>query len=294
MIHFSSALILFLLGISDDFIEGNDGGTDAAQADAHLMQGTRIAGAHAALVDDDLAEAILPDGAESLPAGEVAVEMEPRRLLGFRRGAHRKLIAAFGLRLHRKAQGHACREPARHGKELGRIAFLQLDLDLMHWRPALGGFDLAAVDRDFDFGAVAFDMVEAALDAGLEQRPQAFGCVTLQQRLERRAGDRAQVGLRPGDRLLPFRTVEQFAGPITLDRLHIASVRFAHAQGEPRFVQRGRVRVVIDRDQSLPVEPYPGEQGMGFDGGKIGGIEFKFKLELSWLSFGLSRHHSSS
>jgi hypothetical protein len=24
---------------------------------------------------------------------------------------------------------------------------------------------------------------------------------------------------------------------------------------------------------------------MGFDGGKIGGIEFKFKLEFSWLSF---------
>ncbi len=26
---------------------------------------------------------------------------------------------------------------------------------------------------------------------------------------------------------------------------------------------------------------------MGFDGGKIGWIEFKFKLELSWLGFGL-------
>jgi hypothetical protein len=26
---------------------------------------------------------------------------------------------------------------------------------------------------------------------------------------------------------------------------------------------------------------------MGFDGGKIGGIEFKFKLEFSWLSFAL-------
>ena len=148
--------------------------------------------------------------------------MEPRRLLGFRRGAHRKLIAAFGLGLHRKAQGHACREPARDGKELGRVAFLQLDLDLMHWRPALGGLDLAAVDRDFDFGAVAFDMVEAALDAGLEQRPQALACVTLQQRLDRRAGDRAQVRVRSRDRLLPFRTVEQLAGPLALDRLHKA------------------------------------------------------------------------
>ena len=27
---------------------------------------------------------------------------------------------------------------------------------------------------------------------------------------------------------------------------------------------------------------------MRFDGGKIGGIEFKFKLELSWLTLGLT------
>ena len=213
---FQLGLDPLLLGIGDDLIEGNDGGTDAPQPDAHLMQRIGIAGAQAGLIDDDLAEAILPDGAERLPASEAAVEMEPRRLLGFRRGAHRKLIAAFGLRLHRKPQGHACREPARHGKELGGIAFLQLDLDLMHWRPALGGLDLAAVDRDFDLGAVAFDMVEAALDAGLEQRPQAFGGTTLKQRLERRADDRVQVGVRPRDRLLPFRTVEQFAWPSPL------------------------------------------------------------------------------
>ena len=86
----------------------------------------------------------------------------------------------------------------------------------------VGGFDLAAIDRDFDLGSVALDIVEAALDAGLEQRPQALACVTLQQRLDRRAGDRAQVRVRSRDGLLPFRTVEQLAGPIALDRLHKA------------------------------------------------------------------------
>ena len=174
---FQLGLDPLLLGIGDDLLEGDDGGTHAAQADAHLMQGIGIARAHAALVDDDLPQAILRDGAESLPAGEAAIEMDPRRLLGFRRGAARKLIAALGLGLHREAQWHACGEPARHGKNLRRIALLQLELDLMHGRPALGGLDRAAVDGNLDFGTVAFDLVDAALDAGLEQRPQAFACI---------------------------------------------------------------------------------------------------------------------
>ena len=61
----------------------------------------------------------------------------------------------------------------------------------MHGRPALGGLDRAAVDGNLDFGTVAVELVDAALDAGLEQRPQAFASTTLQQRLERRAGERA-------------------------------------------------------------------------------------------------------
>ena len=78
--------------------------------------------------------------------------------------------------------------------------------------------------------------------------------------------------------------------------LHIAFASIAHAQAKARLAQGKGVRVVVDRDKGLPVEPYSGKQRMGFDGGKIGGIEFKFKLELSWLTFGLSsiRHSCNS
>ena len=76
MIHFSSDLILFFPESATDLVEGSDGGTQAAQPDAHLMQGIGIAGAHAALVDDDLPQAILRDGAEGLAAGEASIETD--------------------------------------------------------------------------------------------------------------------------------------------------------------------------------------------------------------------------
>ena len=114
--------------------------------------------------------------------------------------------------------------------------------------------------------------------------------------LDRRACDRAQVGMRSRDGAFPFRPVEHLRLAVSLDGLHISGARMPHAQGEPRLVQRARLGIVVDGDKRLPVEPYPGEQRMGFDGGKIGRIEFKFKLELSWLGLGPSdnatHHHN--
>jgi hypothetical protein len=88
------------------------------------MQGLGIARAHAGLVHDDLPEAALPDGAEGLLAGELAVEIDAPGFLGARRGTPGKLVAALGFRLHREPQRDGRGEATRQAEKLGRIASL--------------------------------------------------------------------------------------------------------------------------------------------------------------------------
>src|SRR6476646_3028722 len=237
------------------------------------------------------------DGAEGLPAGELAVEIYTPSFLGARRCIPDKLVAALGFRLHREPQWDGRGEAAREAKKLGRIASLQLELDLMHGSLALCRLDGAAIDGNLDIGPAAYDMIDASFDAGLEQRPQALAHAVFQQRFERRAGSEFEIRPRAADLPLPFRAIEQLCHAAhALHGLHIAFASVTHAQAKTRLVQGKGVRVVVDRDQGLPDEPYSGKQRMRFDSGKIGWIEFKFKLELSWLTFGLItvRHNRNS
>src|SRR6476659_3335103 len=167
----------------------------------------------------------------------------------------------------------------------------------MHGSLTLCRLDGAAIDGNFNIGPAACDMIDASFDAGLKQRPQALAHAVFQQPLERRAGGEFEIRPRAVDLPLPFRAVEQLCRAVhALDGLHIAFAGIAHAQAKTRLVQGTGVSVVIDRDQGLPDEPYSGKQRMRFDSGKIGWIEFKFKLELSWLTFGLItvRHNRNS
>src|SRR6476660_8806916 len=102
---------------------------------------------------------------------------------------------------------------------------------------------------------------------------------------------------------VPVASLRSGRGPLTsrshsshaLHGRHRAFASVTHAQAKTRLVQGKGIRVVVDRDQGLPDEPYSGKQRMRFDSGKIGWIEFKFKLELSWLTFGLiTRHNCNS
>src|SRR6476660_8806915 len=144
------------------------------------------------------------DGAEGLPAGELAVEIDTPSFLGARRCIPDKLVAALGFRLHREPQWDGRGEAAREAKELGRIASLQLELDLMHGSLALCRLDGAAIDGNLDIGPAAYDMIDASFDAGLEQRPQALAHAVFQQRFERRAGSEFEIRPRAADLPLPF------------------------------------------------------------------------------------------
>ena len=108
----------------------------------------------------------------------------------------------------------------------------------MHGSLALCRLDGAAIDGNFNLGPAACDMIDASLDAGLEQRPQALAHAVFQQRFERRAGGKIEIRARPANLLFPFRTVEQLGHAVhALDRLHIAFASIAHAQAKARLVQ---------------------------------------------------------
>ena len=84
--------------------------------------------------------------------------------------------------------------------------------------------------------------------ARLEQWFELPAQFAVRQRLERGAGGKAQIGLRPAERSFPFRALEQPRSRARLDRLRVAIAYAAHAQQQSFLVKLAFGSIEINGD----------------------------------------------
>ena len=215
------------LPVRHGVLEQRDRRPEAAQAHPHLVDGVRVpfaprrtASFATAWRRQERAMAWKAAAARQSP-----IEPERLRLGRLRPLAGEQVVAALRLGLEAQAQRGRLRERPGDAEQGGRIAALQLQLDLRHRAsrppaPARGG-DAAAVEGDLERRAVALHRHRRPLDldreAGPDRRPHAR---VREERLQRRAGRGREVELAVGDGVVPLAAVEREAGPPRrLDRL---------------------------------------------------------------------------
>ena len=196
----------------DDGAEHADGGTQAAQGDAHLVHALRVvAEQHHVVVSLQLAEALPADVAESFVRTQVAFQYH-RLCPGDRRWCRSIVgVAALGFADIFYVQRDACLQLQRQLEQAPRMPVLEFQFDFVNRFGLVLHLQFAPVQRHFDVAAVRHRQLPfGALHLGNENRRQrgAQGIV-VENPGQRRIGDLAEIGMAGGDCALPFHALVQ-------------------------------------------------------------------------------------
>src|SRR5262245_27056015 len=90
---FQPRLDLLLLGLGEELGEAGNGGAQAAQTDAHLVQCFRVASPHPRFIGYDLPKTVSPNGSEGFPDRHLWVKLDRPSLFKGRLGIFNEFIA---------------------------------------------------------------------------------------------------------------------------------------------------------------------------------------------------------
>src|SRR5579883_319675 len=239
------------LRIIPNLAECRHRGAKPAQPHPHFVHALGISRQQGRRVAGDLLQATAADRTRALRHAHLRMKIGCLGLCWMGARAVDEVVAAFSLAFYRKSSRQRLDKAGCQLEQRLLLAALELELKLAQRLRLLAGINPALVQRYFDAATIAAKTIDPSLHPRLEDRLELSTQLGVKMRPRRVASRQAEIGLVPGDLVLPFTALEQRGTRESLDRLDMPISDPAHAKQDAVLAELLLVGVEVDRNGLL-------------------------------------------